>query len=154
MNLVTDNKKNFRMVKIIAYATMVFSPVVYVFIPVFVEAVPQLDGAEHILFYILYFLAMVVPSLSYIIEKYYLSDCSRNTVTSDAEKIYFSISVMKFSMTLSVYIFGLIVFFITGDASRFYMYYPIGIIWTFIHWPTEKKYNDFMNKCKKDIYAK
>ena len=142
------------MVKIIAFATMVFSPIVYAFIPLFVETVPQLDGAEHILFYILYFLAMVEPAMYYIIEKFQLSLYLKEKTSTSPEKLFFSLSVIKFSLTHSVYLFGLIVFFVSGDASRFYMFYPIGIIWSFIHWPTEEKYNNFMNKCKKDIYVK
>ncbi len=147
-------KKDFRMVKIIAYATMVLSPVVYVFIPIFAEVVSRGGGEMHILFYILYFLAMVVPAMYYIIEKFQLSLYLKQKISTSPEKLFYSLSVIKFSLTLSAYVFGLVVFFVSGDASRFYMFYPIGIIWSFVHWPTEEKFNNFINKCKKDIYVK
>ncbi|MEA1981257.1 MAG: hypothetical protein U9N54_09825 [candidate division Zixibacteria bacterium] len=141
-------------VKVIAYATMVLSPIVYIFIPIFVELVPRGGGEMHILFYILYFLAMVVPAMYYIIEKFQLSLFLKQKISTSPEKLFYSLSVIKFSLTLSVYVFGLIVFFVSGDAFRFYMFYPIGIIWSLVNWPTEEKFNNFMNKCKKDIYVK
>ncbi len=150
MKMMLSKEQSFRMIKFLVYPFLILSPVTYLIAMFFVD-VPLRDGGEtHILFYIIFFVSMVLPLFGFLIERNQIHMYKNKQITTEPEKINFGISIVKFALVNAIYVLGLTVYFITGDFARTLFFYPIGIVWTFVHWPSEAKYKQFLEKVNED----
>jgi hypothetical protein len=58
-------------------------------------------------------------------------------------QLFTSISVIEFILVESVYIYGLVVYIITGDMMRMLSFYPVAVIWTVVYWPRRSAWDKF-----------
>lgn len=61
-------------------------------------------------------------------------------------QLFFSMSIIKFSLAHAAFIYGLIVFFLGGGISRMLWFYPIGMMWLFILWPRKQGFKKFLEQ--------
>ena len=61
-------------------------------------------------------------------------------------QLFFSLSIIQMAMVEATYIYGLVVFFLTGKFTNMLYFYPIGIIWSFVYWPKREKYDRLLEK--------
>lgn len=61
-------------------------------------------------------------------------------------QLFFSLSIIKFSLAHAAFIYGFIVFYLGGGISRMLWFYPIGMIWMYIFWPREESFKKFLRQ--------
>ena len=57
-----------------------------------------------------------------------------------------NLSIIRMSLIGAIYIFGLIVYFLTADLTQMLWFYPVGICWSAIYWPRRAKYRQFVER--------
>ena len=136
-----------RQVKIVAIALLIVAPILYLVVAHMQGFTPRAGGQYEMLFYILLIVAAVSPSVMPIIARIQLAQFMRNKSSAmTPDKFFTSSSIVGFAITNSVYIMSLVVLFLSANISWLYYFYPIGIFWSFIYWPTDAKYQKFLNK--------
>ena len=136
--------------KLIVFALLVFAPIVYLF--VVYNTVSQGNGPHEArdftwLLYILLLIAIVGPTLARFVERLQLLAYKKGMLqVSSTIALYQSVVIPKLALVEACYILGLMFCFITFDPACLWYFYPIGIVWTIIHWPTEEKYREFVRK--------
>lgn len=134
-------------VKIIAYALLIGAPIAYLVIAHFMKFPPRDGGQYEMLLYILLFVAAVYPLLVPIIARVQMTQFVKNKTSAQTpDQFFVSSSIVSFALTEATYIMGLVVFFMSGNIEWLYYFYPIGIFWTFIYWPRDSKYRQFLEK--------
>ena len=63
-----------------------------------------------------------------------------------ARQLLFSIIIVRMAFIKPSYIYGLVVFMISADLSRMLWFYPIGVFWTLIYWPTRARREKIASK--------
>lgn len=145
-----EMNKQYAMIKIIAIALLVVAPVVYILIA---NVVPAPETAEpnfaDLMFYILLIMSAVQPMILPFLEKSNLK-VYMNQISKPAPIQFFkTISIIKAAFVESIFIYGLVVYFISGDINRMYYFYPIGIIWVTIIFPTKSRCEAFLEKVER-----
>ena len=89
-----------------------------------------------LVFYILFLFALVEPLLAPVLARM-MHNRYRQTSSTQMQPAQFftTLSIIKMSLVESIYIFGLVVYLISGDVLKMLWFYPIGVIWTFVLWP-------------------
>ncbi len=142
-------RKVFGRVRLQAVVMMVVAPLVFAAVPIFIAPMqPFESGGPKMLVYILLIVAVFTPMLYPIIERVQIStyrklgDKSRMTPL----QMYFVQQLIRFSLTEAVFIFALAVFFLTGRQDYFWYFFPIGVFWVVLAWPTESKFETYLKK--------
>ena len=60
------------------------------------------------------------------------------------------LSLIKFSLIEAIYIYGLVVYLLSGDILKALYFYPVGIAWSVVHWPTRDRFENFVNRLSKE----
>ncbi len=142
-------------------------PIVYFIVPnVIDKGESRASGEIDMMFYILMIIAIVEPIVYPLIEKFQISTYKKNPdkmssgggtqsfgfLSDNAPQpgspmaLYFTLSLIKATLVVACYIYGLTVFFMSNDVSYIYYFYPIGVIWTFIYFPRKSQFEKFMEK--------
>ena len=134
--------------RIIIFAMMVFSPVIYLIIVyVLLKKGERPTRPNEAIFYLLLSLAALQGALVPLIEKkvrhtYYSGWSAGRTVLEAAG----SIVIVRLGLIGAIYIYGLVIFFITGIASRLPYFYAFGVFYTIVYWPAESRFRDLIEQ--------
>ena len=130
-----------KLVKLFAFFMLVVFPVIYFFVAFYVKVPLKTGGEQEMLFYILLIVGMVQPVVLPFIEKIHIKNYRKNKNSAmSPSQLYTTISIIKMAMVEAVYLYGLVVYFLSGDLTKMLYFYPVGIIWTIIYWPRREKY--------------
>ena len=142
------DQPNWRVLTIITWAMLVVAPAAYLIIALVLDS--QGLGAtagNDVVFYLLFVLALSDPLLAFIIEP---SEVSKFKAGKSAAKtsgnLFLSVSIVKMAMVEAVYIFGLVSYLVTGRLDYMLYFYPLGILWTWVHWPRREKFDRLVEK--------
>jgi len=144
INPSEESPGQFRPVILFAFLILVVAPLIYFFVAFFVKVPLKTGGEQEMLFYILLLVGMVQPIVLPFLEKMQVGNYrkSKNSSMSPVQ-LYTTISIIKMAMIEAVYLYGLVVYFLSGDLTKMLYFYPVGIIWTLIYWPRRDKYEKF-----------
>jgi hypothetical protein len=134
--------KPFLTARIIAFAMFVGSPIAYLIIAFVIER-PLVAGGEYdMLFRIILIVAMVQPLLAFVVERSQVRAFrARRQKEMTASQLLVTLAINKAAFVSVVFIYGLVVYLLSGDLLRMLWFYPIGAIWSVIHWPRREKWN-------------
>ena len=144
-----DDRTNqeFSRTKRFAYLFLVLAPLIYLFVPVVIEPQSPIAGEDDLLFYILLIVAIMQPLMLPIIERMQVAAFRKQTESRMLPaQLYTSIAFIRFAIIESIYIFGLVVYLVSGDLPRMGWFYFVAIIWTFVHWPRMVAFQRFMER--------
>ncbi len=142
--LYRDYTKEFKKSKVLAVALLVVAPVVYLLVAYAIEIAPRTGGEVDMLFYILLIVAIVEPAVAPLIKRFHLNRYrTGGTSRMSPGQLFTSISVIEFVLIESVYIYGLVVYIITGDMMRMLSFYPVALIWSVVYWPRRSAWDKF-----------
>ena len=151
MNQFNDpSEKHLGTLKIITWAMLVFAPAVYLIIASMVRIDPSPSGTpDNLIIYILLIVGVTSPVMGLVIERIQIQafKTNQNSKMSPAN-LFFTVSIIKMAMVEAVYIYGLVVYLLTGSFLNLLYFYPIGIIWSFVHWPRRIKYDQLVERLK------
>jgi len=115
---------------------LIAAPAAYLIVVKILQVAPKIGGEMDMMFYILLIVAAVQPATGLLIERFHVKNfrVSRNSRMSPAQ-LFTSISLIKFALVESVYLYGLIVYIVSGSITRMLYFYPVGAVWSVAYWP-------------------
>jgi len=136
-----------RKAKFLALAILVLAPAIYLVVAS-IYSVPYRSGGEHdMMFYILFLVAVCQPALLFLIERSQIESYRRNSQTGmRPEQLFFTISIIKFAVIEAIYVFGLLIYLVSGDVARMLAFYPVAIVWSVIVWPRRSTVEKFKQR--------
>ncbi|MEW6410843.1 MAG: hypothetical protein AB1483_00055 [Candidatus Zixiibacteriota bacterium] len=152
--IVWDEKKQawFGKIRMIAVAMLVVAPIIYLGMTYVIKAAGQQGGQIEMMFYILLAVAIIEPAMAIFIERFQISSfkaSQQSQMTPD--NVFFTMSVIKFAFVEMSYLFGLVVYLLSGDRASMLYFYPIGIAWTFVYWPKKSTYESFIQRIESNV---
>ena len=158
-------KKQFVVIRIFGFVLLVASPILFLAVTQFaIIPIREINGAHDIMLYILLLLAMIQPLVNPLLEKFQISAFKKSPDSPKYQTTeifgYFKkqkkkgspiglftiVTIIKSVLVESIYVYGLVNFFLTGDLTRMLYFYPIGIAWTFVYFPTKERCEKFLEK--------
>ena len=64
----------------------------------------------------------------------------------DPAGLFFNLALIKISMIEAIYIYGLVVYILLGDMIKALYFYPIGMAWSVVYWPTRDRFAIFNSR--------
>ncbi len=145
----TDERyaKERRKALILAAILLVAVPAICLIVSQVVTIEPQAGGHQDMMFYILIIMAAIQPALAFPIAGFQIAAFKRSTMSEmSAAQLYTSISVVRAAFVEAIYLYGLVIYLMSGDLTRMLAFYPMGIIWSWIHWPRQASLEKFREK--------
>ncbi|MEW5796652.1 MAG: hypothetical protein AB1772_09885 [Candidatus Zixiibacteriota bacterium] len=144
----TQDQPNWRVVTILTWAMLVVAPAVYLIIALFVDAKGmQAPAGNDVVFYILFVVALTDPLLAFIIEPSEIGKFKAGkSAAKTAGNLFLTVSIVKMAMVEAVYIFGLVSYLVTGRLDYMLYFYPLGILWSYVHWPRREKFTRLLEE--------
>lgn len=128
----------------LAVALLVVAPAVYLLVACVIQIDPRTGGEADMLFYILLIVAIVEPAVAPLIRRFHLNRYRPyGTSRMSPGQLFTSISVIEFVLVELIYIYGLVVYIITGDMMRMLSFYPVALIWSVVYWPRRSAWDKF-----------
>lgn len=128
----------------LAVALLVVAPAVYLLVAYAIQIDPRTGGEVDMLFYILLIVAIVEPAVAPLIRRFHLNRYRPyGTSRMSPGKLFTNISVIEFVLVELIYIYGLVVYIITGDMMRMLSFYPVALIWSVVYWPRRSAWDKF-----------
>ena len=139
--------KELRKSRWLALALLVAAPLIYLIVALVLSMPPVVGGEQDMMFYILWIVALIEPAMGLVIERVQVSLYrGRRESAMQPAQLFTSISLIKMAMTEAVYIFGLVVYLMSGDIARMLAFYPLGVIWSLIYWPRQGAVDRFRTR--------
>jgi hypothetical protein len=143
-------QKKWRMLTLIAVAMLVVAPLVYLFVIYLVKPGlrPTFDEFPTWL-YVLYALPIVSIPQYLLLRRVWRKNLNKLVAQSRGlfESFRRLITLRCYTVGAS-YIYGLFIFFLTGETKQMYYFYTIGILLTPFAWPRKQEYLDFVQEAK------
>lgn len=137
----------FKLTKIIAIILFVISPPIYLVIMYYVKIPVRQGGEFEIMQYILLMVGMLQPLTIPLITKVQVQFWKKSVFEKkNPASLFLSLALIKYSMIVAIYIYGLVVYFLSGDMTRALYFYPIGMTWSAVHWPTRGRFETFVRR--------
>lgn len=109
--------------------------------------IPKRSGGEYqFLFYILFIIALVQPTLVPLIERMQINSYKKYQSQMNPRQLFFSLSIIKFAFVESIYMYALVIFILSGDLSSMLYFYPVGIIWSIVYWPRRSTVEKYLQR--------
>ncbi|MCH7690289.1 MAG: hypothetical protein IIA17_04500 [candidate division Zixibacteria bacterium] len=143
----TAKSNQLSLIRMIAIAMLIVMPVIFL-VSMFIVSPPKQSGGEiEIMFLILLVVGMLQPLAIPIIEKIQIQNwLKEESETKSPAALFVMLSIIKSSFIEGIYIYGLVVYFLSGDMIRALYFYPIGIVWSVVHWPTRQRFENFVSR--------
>ena len=90
---------------------------------------------------------LTIPFISKIQIQNWLKEESES---KSPAALFVMLSIIKSSLIETIYIYGLIVYFLSGDIIKSLYFYPVGIAWSVVHWPTRGRFDNFVSRLRKE----
>ena len=157
-------KEQFQVIQIISFSLLIGAPIAYLVVAYFLNKPQQSGGEFEIMFYILLFLGMVQPLVLPVLEKIQITQFknkssfpSRETENSkisiaNAHRVgtpmglFMVLTIIKSAFIEAVFIYGFVVYFLTGDLTKMLYFYPVGLAWAIVYFPTKDRCERFIEK--------
>jgi F0F1-type ATP synthase membrane subunit c/vacuolar-type H+-ATPase subunit K len=122
----------------ISIAMLVVAPAAYLVVAFIIDPANLGDGGfNEFVLYILLIVAAAQPAVVLAVQKT-IQGAPRSDVTENLSEVvgsYFTQSLLRLAIVEAVYIYGLVIFLISGQLGYMLYFYPIGVVWTLILWP-------------------
>ena len=136
--------REFKKSQALAVALLVVAPAVYLLVACVIQIDLRTGGEVDMLFYILLIVAIVEPAVAPLIRRFHLNRYrTGGTSRMSPGQPFTSISVIEFVLVELIYIYGLVVYIITGDMMRMLSFYPVALIWSVVYWPQRSAWDKF-----------
>ncbi len=142
-------RRQFAVTRFVALALVILAPAAFAIATLFLHPTPQPAEGIRFVFYVLLVIALVSPFLYKIIERVQLSNYRHiQNKRMNPGQLFTSLTVIKLAFVEAIFVYGLLMFLLTGDRTYLWYFYPIGIAWGVVYWPTEGKFEAMIGKAK------
>lgn len=131
--------KQLKLIRLFALLMLVVAPAIFL-VAVNLVPVPKKTGGEHdIMFYILIIIALTLPLVIPLIERVQIARYRHEYNSSGSPARYLTVMYLtRFSVVEAVYMWALVLMFVSGDLTRALLFFAIGAVWSFVYWPRER----------------
>lgn len=144
-NVIKINQ--FKLIRMITFAMLIFMPLVFLALMFIVDPPRQSGGEIEIMLLILLIVGMVQPLAIPVISRIQIQNwLKEESETKSPAALFVMLSIIKSAFIETIYIYGLIVYFFSGDIIKALYFYPVGIAWSVVHWPTRDRFENFVSK--------
>ncbi|RME28212.1 MAG: hypothetical protein D6800_04145 [Candidatus Zixiibacteriota bacterium] len=132
----------------LALLMLVVSPLLYLVVSYLLSGqIPSAPAGNELMTEILMVMALVQPLIPMVIEKIQLRQYkSRDNKKVPPVRLYYLLTLSRLAFVDSVFLYGMVVFLLTREPPVFLYFYPIGIGWSFVHWPRMSRFESFLRK--------
>lgn len=143
----TTNKQ-FRILRIITWAMLVVAPLIYLHVAWRLDTQGiQASVGNDVMLYLLLILAAIEPAFVLLIVRIEIGKYrSGATKIKSPAHLFLTLGIIQMAFVTTIYVYGLIVFILTGKFTYMLYFYPIGIAWSFVYWPRREKYTQLLEK--------
>ncbi|HUV30813.1 MAG TPA: hypothetical protein VMY05_06985 [Acidobacteriota bacterium] len=106
------------------------------------------DGVNEFVVYVLLIVGATGPAIVPVIQRWGLNRKGRPSTPVSASALFVSVYVLKMAAIEAVYVYGLVVFLLSGEFEKMAYFYPVGIVWTVVSWPNRGKFDRFLKTCE------
>jgi hypothetical protein len=139
--------RRYTLVLLISFAMLVVAPVAYLLIAVMLNPDEFADnGFNEFVLYILLVLGIVQPGIVPLLQRMQGPPAERQGAAESAAGLYLTRAIVRMAMIEAVYIYGLVVFLLSGQLTYMWYFYPVGVFWTVILWPRRSNYEHFIQE--------
>ena len=132
--------KQLKLIRLFALLMLVAAPIIYLVIANLVQVQKKIGGEHDLMFYILLIVAFGQPLVIPLIERFQIATYRKKYKSSASPLAYLTTMFLtRFAIVEAVYIWGLVLLFVSGDLTRSLLFFPIGAFWSFIYWPRDEK---------------
>lgn len=143
----SKQEKELKKSRLFSWLMGVIAPVLYLIVATVINVTPSPSPQMNMMFYILLVIAIVQPSLFFLINKYQITMYKKSTNTTMSSAQFFtSLTLIRMSFVDAVYLYGFVIFILTADLTKMLWFYPIGAIWLYIHWPRQEQFEQFIQE--------
>lgn len=144
-------EKQFRTLRIITYAMLVVAPIAYLLAALFLDVRGSTQGTPNSMtIYLFLILAVGIPAIFPLVARSqiqtYRSNKANGTTSMEPISLFQTLSIIAMAFVEACYIYGFVSFILTGELANMLYFYPIGIIWSFVHWPRRSKYEQLIER--------
>lgn len=145
-----DNKQ-FRASRILALAMLVAAPMIYLVVTPFLDRGAMASkGFPEFGVYILLIVALAQGGMVKVVRRFQMQNYRRNPqAASQPARFFTTFTVNSLAIVESVFLFGLVVFIMTGDYLNLLWFYLIGAVWAVVYWPRREKFERFVQELQK-----
>jgi len=123
---------------------LLVAPVIYLIVAYVIRIAPKSSGEIDMMFYILLIVAVIQPAMaSFMVKSQIKSYRASKYSRMSPGQLFTSVNLIKFAVVEAVYIYGLVVYLLSGDMTRMLYFYLIGIIWSAVYWPRHSTWEKF-----------
>ncbi len=132
--------KQYKLIRLFALLMLVVAPIIYLVIVNLVQVQKKTGGEHDIMFYMLLIVAVSQPLVIPLIERVQIARYRHEGNSSASSVACLTVMYLtRFAIVEAVYIWALVLMFVTGDLTRTLLFFPIGAVWSAIYWPTRTK---------------
>jgi len=141
--------KRYKQALIIAVLMLVAIPIIFVALAAFVQTekirpIPAEDSYKF-MFYMIGLVAFVEPFVYLLVRRVQVGNFRKNTETKmTVGQFVLNQEITRFAFVSSIYVYGLITFFVSADATYMFYFYIYAIVWAVIYWPRYEKIKSLM----------
>lgn len=140
MDVDKTQSKQFKLIRLFALLMLVVAPIIYLVIAGLKQVEEKTGGEHDIMFYMLLIVGLCQPLAIPIIERVQIANYRKEKLSNDSAAKYLTVMFLtRFAIIEAIYIWGLVLFFVTGDLTRAMLFFPIGAAWSAIFWPREER---------------
>lgn len=127
---------------------LVVAPIVYLNVAWMMhnQGRESLVGSD-IAFYLLLVVAIFSPLIIPIITRGLIkAERAIKDKTRSPGAFFQSLSIVHMAFVEAIYVYGFVVFMLTGRLDYMLYFYPIAVAWSFVYWPRREKFNRLLEK--------
>ncbi len=146
--LSDQQEHEWRKTKVIAWALGLLPPPLYIIIATLVETDGMAADQTDLTVYILLALGILDPLLVPVIERFQVKSfrSSQRTATMTPSQFFTSLTVVRLAFANATFVYGMVVYLLSGSIEKMLWFYPVGIIWLIILWPRRAKFEKFVQE--------
>jgi len=136
-------QKEFKKAFMISIAILIIAPVIYLMVAYKIDAPAKTGGEVDLLFYIFLIMGMIQPAVGFIVVRHQLAAYRKQSERKmTPAQLLTTLAIIKAAVIEAGFIYGLVLYLMSGDMQRMLIFYPIGAIWAAILWPRRAKWEN------------
>ncbi len=150
MRPLTDaERRDWRVLQVIAFAIGIAAPIIYLIIAQVATVTARPQAGMDMIYYILLILGAFQPAVAPIINRAQVNQYLRARTRPSPGKFFINITIIRIALVEAIFVYGMMIYFMSGDFNRMLYFYPLGAVWMFVYWPRKGKYETFIEQVER-----
>lgn len=130
--------RELRKTRLLAVLMLAVSPLVYLAFAALLDITEKIGGEYQLMLYILLIVALVEPVLVPLLRKLQINSYrKRKSSRATPAQLLLVLQLIAFSFVHAIYIYGFVLYLISGSFLDLFLFSIIGGVWSAIYWPRE-----------------